>query len=135
MHTAILQALGCVAYVTNGAGARIACCARHGISTIRGLRSRFSRLRHIFDIGRPVTVGGMEVRPGDLLHGDRHGVLNRPASKLHRVSRQLQIDCSGQSERVIDFCRSAIFPSLNWAKFEGSALRKWMGIGEGQFDD
>jgi 4-hydroxy-4-methyl-2-oxoglutarate aldolase len=63
---------------------------------------------HIFDIGAAVNVGGLEVRPGDLLHGDRHGVLTVPAeiaaavpavaSELHRAK-----------QKVIDFCRSSEF--------------------------
>ena len=33
---------------------------------------------HIFDFGGKVSVGGMEVEPGDLIHGDRHGVQTVP---------------------------------------------------------
>ena len=34
---------------------------------------------HIFDFGGPVQVGNMHVQPGDLLHGDRHGVQTDPS--------------------------------------------------------
>jgi len=30
--------------------------------------------------GMPVEVGNLRVRPGDLLHGDRHGVISIPTS-------------------------------------------------------
>ena len=63
---------------------------------------------HIFDVGSAVTVGGMEVRPGDLLHGDRHGVLTIPleiAAGIPAVAAEMK-----EAERsVIDFCRSSAF--------------------------
>jgi regulator of RNase E activity RraA len=59
-------------------------------------------------LGAVVKVGGMEVHPGDLLHGDRHGVLTVPmefATKIPNVAARLQ-----QVERtVIDFCQSSAF--------------------------
>jgi regulator of RNase E activity RraA len=63
---------------------------------------------HIFDLGAIVQVGGMKVHPGDLLHGDRHGVLTVPmevAAKIPEVAARLQ-----RGERtVIEFCRSSDF--------------------------
>jgi regulator of RNase E activity RraA len=50
----------------------------------------------------------MEVRPGDLLHGDRHGVLTVPAAiaaNIPRVANRLQ----RAEQAVIDFCRSKDF--------------------------
>jgi regulator of RNase E activity RraA len=63
---------------------------------------------HIFEVGAVIRVGGMEVRPGDLLHGDRHGVLTVPAdvaAKLPGVAGRLQ----RAEQEVIDFCRSPDF--------------------------
>jgi regulator of RNase E activity RraA len=50
----------------------------------------------------------LEVKPGDLLHGDRHGVLTIPkevAAEVPAVAAKLQ----GAEQRVIDFCRSQDF--------------------------
>ena len=33
---------------------------------------------HLVDIGIPVTIGGLTVNTGDLLHGDKHGVSHIP---------------------------------------------------------
>jgi 4-hydroxy-4-methyl-2-oxoglutarate aldolase len=63
---------------------------------------------HIFEIGSRISVGGMEVRPGDLLHGDRHGVLTVPAeiaSSVSSVAERLQ----HAEQKIIDFCRSRDF--------------------------
>jgi hypothetical protein len=39
-------------------------------------------------IGGPVTVGGLRVEPGDILHGDEHGVLSIPAAALPGITVQ-----------------------------------------------
>jgi len=53
-------------------------------------------------------VGGLEVHPGDLLHGDRHGLLTVPkeiAAEIPPVAARLR---EGE-QRVIDSCRSQEF--------------------------
>jgi regulator of RNase E activity RraA len=63
---------------------------------------------HIFEVGTEVRVGGMEVHPGDLLHGDLHGVLTVPtkiAAKVPSVAERLQ----QAEQRVIQFCQSRDF--------------------------
>ena len=68
------RALGCVGVVTNG-GVR-------DLEEVQALRFHFFAQHisvshayvHIVEAGTPVRVGGSSVRPGDLLHGDRHGL-------------------------------------------------------------
>ena len=33
---------------------------------------------HIIEFGEPVEIGGLKIQSGDLMHGDRHGVLTIP---------------------------------------------------------
>lgn len=40
---------------------------------------------HIVDVGVEVTVGGLRVKPGDLLHGDQHGVISVPFEIADRL--------------------------------------------------
>ena len=40
----------------------------------------------IYDIGATVTIDGMEVRPGDLLHGDENGITVIPAEIADQVA-------------------------------------------------
>lgn len=108
MHAAILKALGCVGYITNGAVRELPAVRAMGFQLFAGGVAVSHAYAHIFEIGAVVRVGGMEVRPGELLHGDRHGVLTVPitiARKLPGVAERLQ-----QAERkVIDFCLSRDF--------------------------
>jgi regulator of RNase E activity RraA len=94
--------------LTNGAVRDVPAVHAMGLQLFAGTVSVSHAYAHIFDYGATVTVGGMEVHPGDLLHGDRHGVLTVPlqfATKIPEVAVRLK-----ESEnKVIDFCRSSDF--------------------------
>ena len=108
MHAAILKALGCVGHLTNGAVRELPAVRAMGVQLFAGSVAVSHAYAHIFDLGAAVKVGGLEVHPGDLLHGDRHGVLTVPmeiATKIPDVAARLQ-----QVEKtVIDFCQSSAF--------------------------
>lgn len=108
MHAAILKALGCIGYVTNGAVRELAVVREMGVQLFAGNVAVSHAYVHIFDLGASITVGGMEVRTGDLLHGDRHGVLTIPAEiagAIPAVAAEIQ----EEEQRVINFCRSSAF--------------------------
>jgi regulator of RNase E activity RraA len=105
VHAAILQALGCIGYATNGAVREIPRVREQGFYLFAGNVAVSHAYAHIFDFGATVNVGGLQVRPGDLLHGDRHGVVNVPsqiAAEIPAVARNLQIT----EQKVIEFCQS-----------------------------
>ena len=104
----ILRALGCVGYVTNGAVRELPSVRTTGVQVFAGSVAVSHAYAHIFDIGSKVSVGGMDIHPGDLLHGDQHGVLNIPleiAGDVPRVATAMKL----QERMVIDFCRSSTF--------------------------
>jgi regulator of RNase E activity RraA len=108
MHAAILKALGCVGYLTNGAVRELPSVRAMGIQVFAGSVAVSHAYAHIFEIGATINVGGMEVRPGTLLHGDLHGVLTIPtqiAAKVPAVADRLQ----RAEKKVIEFCRSSEF--------------------------
>jgi regulator of RNase E activity RraA len=63
---------------------------------------------HLEEWGTPVVVGGLTIKPGDLLHGDLHGVLHIPheiAKDLARATAEVE-----RKERiVINACQSPDF--------------------------
>ncbi|HLW88917.1 MAG TPA: RraA family protein [Terriglobales bacterium] len=108
MHAAILRALGCVGYVTNGAVRELPGAREMGLQLFAGNVAVSHAYAHIFDFASPVNVGGLEVHPNDLLHGDRHGLLTVPktvASEIPAVAAKLQ----AAEHRVISLCRSQEF--------------------------
>jgi regulator of RNase E activity RraA len=107
-HAAILRALGCVGYVTNGAVRELPAVRALDFHLFAGNVTVSHAYAHIFEIGSIVRVGGLEVRPGDLLHGDRHGVLTVPlevAPKIPTVVQGLRL----RERQVIEFCQSHRF--------------------------
>jgi 4-hydroxy-4-methyl-2-oxoglutarate aldolase len=108
VHSAILKATGCVGHLTNGAVRELPSVRSTGLQMFAGNFAVSHAYAHIFDIGAGITIGSMEVHTGDLLHGDRHGVLNVPdgiAAKVAGVAAELE----RQEQQLIEFCRSNAF--------------------------
>jgi len=108
MHAAILRALGCVGYVTDGAVRELPRVKALSLHLFAGNVAVSHAYAHIFDFGSTVKIGGLEVHQGDLLHGDRHGLLTVPkeiASRVPAVAAGLQ----ASEQKVIDLCCSPEF--------------------------
>jgi regulator of RNase E activity RraA len=108
VHASILKALGCVGCLTNGAVRELPSVEKLGLQLFAGSVAVSHAYAHIFDIATTVSVGGMEVHTGMLLHGDRHGVLNIPldiAADIPRVATAMQI----AEQKLINFCQSSSF--------------------------
>ncbi len=108
MHAAILKAMECVGYVTNGAVRELPSVRAMNFQLFAGNVAVSHAYAHLFDFGATVTVGGMEVHPGDLLLGDRHGVLNVPVDLVPRIP-----EVAGRlwrmEQAIIEFCQSGEF--------------------------
>jgi 4-hydroxy-4-methyl-2-oxoglutarate aldolase len=78
IHSRIFQALGGVAYVTNGAVRDLPEVESLGFQLFAGSLSVSHAYAHVVDFGSPIHIGGLRILSGDLLHGDRHGVLSIP---------------------------------------------------------
>ncbi len=107
-HAAILQALGCVGFITDGAVRELPHIRKMGFQLFAGNVAVSHAYAHIFHFGAMVKIGGLEVRPGDLLHADRHGVLNVPRSIAAQVPG-VAANLRGRESKLIEFCRSRDF--------------------------
>lgn len=108
VHANILRALGCIALVTNGGVRDIPQVRRFGFQLFARNISVSHAYAHVFDFGVDVQVGGMAVRPGDLLHGDVHGIQTVPssiASQVPEVARRLL----AKRARLVECCHSQEF--------------------------
>jgi 4-hydroxy-4-methyl-2-oxoglutarate aldolase len=120
VHANILAALGCVGLVTNGAVRNLPAARAINFQMFAHNLSVSHAFAHIFDFGKVVEVGPMEVRPGDLIHGDRHGVQTIPleiADKIPAVANEM----IGQEEEIIRLCQSPGF-TLETLRAEVRAL-------------
>lgn len=90
----IFKALGCAGAITDG-------CVRD-LKEVRELGFHFfargpgvsHAYVHVNSVGEPVTIGGLRVSPGDLVHADQHGVLLIP--------KEIAAELPAAADRVIE---------------------------------
>jgi 4-hydroxy-4-methyl-2-oxoglutarate aldolase len=104
----IHRALGCAGAVTDG--------SVRDLDEVRALGFQFAAAHvsvshawvHMVDFGLPVKVGGLWVKPGDLLHADQHGVVVIPpdlAEKIPAAVAKVEAD----ERKIIECCQSRDF--------------------------
>jgi 4-hydroxy-4-methyl-2-oxoglutarate aldolase len=108
VHANILRALDCIGVVTNGAVRDVNGVKALQFQMYAGNVSVSHAFAHVFDFGTPVEVGHMQVRPGDLLHGDLHGVQTIPFEIAHKVPAVAQ-EMIEKEREIIQLCRSTEF--------------------------
>lgn len=108
VNATIHKKLGCVGHLTDG-------CPRD-LDEVRALDFHLFGLNpcvshayvRLVDFGKPVTLAGVEIQPGDLIHADRHGVCLIPyavAARLAEACRQVE-----RLERpLLEICRGGAF--------------------------
>jgi 4-hydroxy-4-methyl-2-oxoglutarate aldolase len=108
VHAAIGLALNCIGAVTNGAVRDLPAVEAMGFQLFARKTSVSHAYAHIIEYGEPVEIGGLKIASGDLLHGDRHGVLTIPLSIVTEVA--LEAARIRQEELgLVQFCRSRHF--------------------------
>jgi 4-hydroxy-4-methyl-2-oxoglutarate aldolase len=104
----IHKALGCVGVVTDG--------SVRDLDEVRALGFQFAAAHvsvshayvHMVDFGLPVKLGGLWVKPGDLVHADQHGVLTIPpdiAGAVPEAVAKIEAD----ERTIISLCQSRDF--------------------------
>jgi 4-hydroxy-4-methyl-2-oxoglutarate aldolase len=108
VNASVYKALGAVATVTNGGVRDLPEVRATGFHLFSSCVLVSHAYVHVVEAGAPVTIGGLTVRPGDLLHGDEHGVTSIPleiARELPNAARELE----ARERKLIDYARSAEF--------------------------
>jgi 4-hydroxy-4-methyl-2-oxoglutarate aldolase len=108
IHATVAQALGCVGCVTNGAVRDLPAVERMGFQLFAGGVSVSHAFAHIADFGQKVAIAGLEIAPGDLIHGDMHGIQTIPLSIAHEIPLVVE-KLAQQEQALIAFCRSPEF--------------------------
>ena len=108
VHAAILQALGCVGYATNGTVRDVEDVRKLGFQLLASGVAVSHAFAHIVDFGGPVEVGGLAVATGDILFADCAGLQSVPPSIVEQVPETVA-RMQTQEEQVIAFCRSPQF--------------------------
>ena len=98
VNGSIFTALRCVAVVTNGAVRDLAEMRAIGIQAFAGSVAVSHSYVRLVSVGERVTVGGLSVQPGDLLHGDQHGVLSIPFAIADALAAATRVASNPKNE-------------------------------------
>ena len=104
----ILLALGCVGLVTNGSVRDLNHIELTRLQMFAGSVSVSHAYAHVFDFGSPVELGGLKIQPGDLIHGDRHGIQTIPLEIAEKIPEATH-EILHRRQRVIGLCRAGDF--------------------------
>lgn len=119
------QALGCVGTITQG-GVRDLDDVQHlGFHFFATAVLPSHAYAMFTDYGGPVCVAGLTIRTGDLLAGDRHGVIlippEVPLAELASVSKEIE----RLEKEIFDFCKSPSFNLEGLAELDRSVQDRW----------
>jgi regulator of RNase E activity RraA len=104
----IYKALGCVGAVTDGSVRdldEVKELAFHFFSSCISVSHAYV---HLVEIGIPVKVGSLAVKPGDLIMGDKHGVISIPLEIARDVPKAAHL-VEDWERPIINFCKSKDF--------------------------
>ena len=104
----IHKALGCTGTVTDGSVRDLDEVKELGFHFFSRCISVSHAYVHLVEVGVPVKVGGLVVKPGDLIVGDKHGVISIPLDIARDVPKAAQM-MEDWERRVINFCKSKEF--------------------------
>jgi regulator of RNase E activity RraA len=108
VNATVYKALGAVGTVTNGGVRDLPEVRATGFHFFSSCVLASHAYVHVVEVGGPVTIGGLTVRPGDLLHGDEHGVTSIPLEIAHDLPKAAA-DLEARERKLIDYAQSAEF--------------------------
>ena len=119
VNSAIHKGFGCEALITNG-GVRDIPDIEPGFQMLAGMVTPSHAFVHLVDFGRPVTVAGMRVSDGDLVHADQHGAVIIPAEHAAAVKAAAELIAKREAV-IIEAARQPGFDIEQLRRAQGDA--------------
>ena len=113
VQTNVHKALGVLGVVTNGSIRDIPMVAKD-FQMLAGSLSPSHAYVRIEEFGTPVSVHGMDVSSGDLIHADQHGAVVVPVDKVDEMMKALET-ISAREAAIIEAARD---PDVTVAKLK-----------------
>jgi regulator of RNase E activity RraA len=107
VNSTVHKALGCLGVVTDGVIRDIPQWAP-GFQALAGSIGPSHAWVHLQSFDEPVTVAGMTVRPGDLIHADGHGAIVVPFETAERLPAACDL-LMRREAAILDVARSEDF--------------------------
>jgi regulator of RNase E activity RraA len=109
------RALGVLGVVTNGSIRDIPMIAE-GFQMLAGSLSPSHAYVHIIEFGVPVSVHGMAVKSGELVHADQHGAVVVPSDKVEDMMKAME----GLTAREAAIIEAARDPEMTVEKLKAA---------------
>jgi 4-hydroxy-4-methyl-2-oxoglutarate aldolase len=101
----IHKALGCEGTITDGSVRDMDEVQELGFHFFSSCVTVSHAYVHLVEVNVPVKVGGLVVKPGDLLLGDKHGVISIPLEIARDIPKAAQM-VEDWEKKTINFCKS-----------------------------
>lgn len=98
--TTAMQAVGCVGAISNGPSRDIDAVRSMKFQYLLGGVSAGHGAMAVHAVNVPVTVGGMDVSPGEMIHMDENGACKFPADKMAAVLANVKALIEEESVRL-----------------------------------
>lgn len=108
VNGSVHKALGCIGTVTDGGVRDLDEVRAMGFYSFASCVLVSHAYVHLVDFGNPVKIGGVLVKPGDLLHGDQHGVISIPLDVVAQVPDAVA-KVEARERPIIEACRARDF--------------------------
>ena len=108
VQSAIHSSLDCVGVVTVGGVRDLDEMQEWGFNAFASTALVSRANVHLVEANIPVTIGGVTVNPGDLLLGDKHGVISIPKDIVKNLPDAVAKVEAGEKE-IIDVCKAQNF--------------------------
>jgi 4-hydroxy-4-methyl-2-oxoglutarate aldolase len=108
VNGSIHKALGCIGTVTDGGVRDLDEVRAMGFHCFASCVLVSHAYIHLVDFGTPVKIGGMVVKPGDIIHGDQHGVATIPTSIATQIPEAVA-KVESRERPLIEACRAPDF--------------------------
>jgi 4-hydroxy-4-methyl-2-oxoglutarate aldolase len=108
VNGSIHRALGCIGTVTDGGVRDLDEVRAMGFHCFASCVLVSHAYIHLVDFGNPVKIGGVVVKPGDIIHGDQHGVSTIPRSIAAQIPDAVA-RVEARERPLIEACRAPDF--------------------------
>ena len=123
VNATLHRRLGCIGHVTDGCPRDLDEVEPLGFGLF-GLNPCVSHAYvRIVEFGKPVRLAGVEVRPGDLIHADKHGVCIIPESVAERVAAACRA-VEAIERPLLEECRRSDFDLERWLRIRAGVLEE-----------
>lgn len=95
-----MKAVGCIGMLSNGPSRDVDAVRRLGFQMLLGGVTAGHGEMAVHAVNVPVSVGGMDVAPGDLIHMDENGAVKFPAGKAGQVLENATKMLQGEAEHL-----------------------------------